>query len=118
MRPARRAAHPLPAVKLPLAGCCAAQLEAVLSSTLCERLQRALIERSGDPAADLRARVAAARALGDLGDPRFERCRGAQGEYLLPPLVKIAAGRYTIGSDEGIYVNEARVHAVDLAALR
>ncbi len=104
------------AVNLPLAGRCAAQPEVVLSSTLRERLRQALVERSRDPAADLRARIAAARALGELGDPRFERRRGSHGEYLLPPLVKIAAGTYTIGSDEGIYANEAPAHAVELAA--
>ena len=104
------------AVNLPLAGRCAAQPEVVLSSTLRERMQRALVERSRDAAADLRARIAAARALGELGDPRFERRRGPHGEYLLPPLVNIAAGSYPIGSDEGIDPDEAPAHALELAA--
>jgi hypothetical protein len=53
-----------------------------------QRLQQALMARSRDPEADLRARIAAARALGDLGDPRFERRRGPDGDNLLPPLVQ------------------------------
>ena len=41
------------------------------------------------------------RILGDLGDPRFDRCRGPYGDYLRPPLVAIEAATYRIGSDEG-----------------
>ena len=72
--------------------------------------------RSRAPEADLRARIAAARALGELGDPRFERRRGPGGDYLLPPLVAIGAGRYTIGSDEGLEADEAPAHDVELPA--
>ncbi len=104
------------AVNLPLAGRCAAQPDVAVSPALRERLQQALVERSRDPAADLRARIAAARALGELGDPRFERRRGPLGEYLLPPLVAIEAGTYPIGSDEGIDPDEAPAHGVELAA--
>ncbi|KFB68957.1 SUMF1/EgtB/PvdO family nonheme iron enzyme [Candidatus Accumulibacter vicinus] len=105
------------AVNLPLAGRCAAQPDVVLSDALRRRLQQALIERSRDPAADLRARIAATRALGELGDPRFERRRGPLGEYLLPPLVALEAGTYPIGSDEGIYPEEAPAHGVEVAAV-
>ncbi|WP_313929253.1 SUMF1/EgtB/PvdO family nonheme iron enzyme [Pseudoxanthomonas sp.] len=106
----------LAAVNLPLAGRCAAQPEVILPETLRGRLQQALLARSRDPSADLRARIAAARALGELGDPRFTRCTGAHGDYLLPPLVDIAAGSYPIGSDEGLYEDEAPVHHVKIAA--
>ena len=78
-------------------------------------IQGLLLARSRDPEADLRARIAAARALGELGDPRFERHGGRHGDYLLPPLVPIEAGTYPIGSDEG-YENEAPAHEVALAA--
>jgi formylglycine-generating enzyme required for sulfatase activity len=71
--------------------------------------------RSRDPEADLRARIAAARALGDLGDPRFERRRGPDGDHLLPPLVPIEGGEYPLGSDEGLYQDEAPAHTVTLA---
>ena len=103
------------AVNLPLAGRCAAQPEVRLLPSLRERLQKALVERSRDPAADLRARIAAARALGQLGDPRFARRRGPFGDYLLPPVVEIAGGDYRIGSDEGLYQDEAPVHELKLA---
>ena len=39
-------------------------------------MRRALVERTQDPAADLRARIAAGLALGELGDPRFVRRQG------------------------------------------
>ena len=100
---------------LPLAGRCAAQPEVTISPSLRQRLQQSLIERSRDPAADLRARIAAARALGELGDPRFERRRGPDSECLLPPVVAIEGGAYRIGSDEGLFADEAPAHQVALA---
>jgi formylglycine-generating enzyme required for sulfatase activity len=102
-------------VNLPLAGRCAAQPDVSVSAPLRQQLQRQLIERSRDEGADLRARIAAARALGELGDPRFERCTGPEGEYLLLPTVAIQGGEYLIGSEEGHYDDEAPVHAVTLA---
>ncbi|MFM9887298.1 MAG: DUF4062 domain-containing protein, partial [Burkholderiales bacterium] len=98
---------------LPLAGRCAAQPDVQCSDGLLKELRAALIERSRHPEADLRARIAAGRALGDLGDPRFERRRGPVGAYLMPPLVEIPAGRYAIGSDEGDD-DERPVHKVEL----
>jgi formylglycine-generating enzyme required for sulfatase activity len=106
----------LMAVNLPLAGRCAAQPDVHLPEALRSGLQQALVERSREPAADLRARIAAARALGGLGDPRFTGHRGAYGDYLLPPLLDIAAGNYPIGSDEGEYDDEAPVHPMQLAS--
>ena len=103
-------------LNLPLAGRCAAQPDITIAPELRTRLQHALVSRSRDPAADLRARIAAARALGDLGDPRFERRRGPDGEYLLPPLIHIDGDTYPIGSDEGLYEDEAPAHRVALAA--
>jgi formylglycine-generating enzyme required for sulfatase activity len=79
-------------------------------------LQQALVARTQDEAADLRARIAAGLALGWLGDPRFERRKGAYGDYLLPPMILIPSGTYTIGSDEGLYNDESPVHTVKLAA--
>jgi hypothetical protein len=66
----------LMAVNLPLAGRCAAPPDVAVSDALRRRLQQALVERSRDATADLRARIAAARALGELGDPRFARRSG------------------------------------------
>ncbi len=77
-------------------------LRGLLSAGLEAEIRWALAARSRDPEADLRARIAAGLVLGDLGDPRFERKTGPWGEYLLPPLVDIRGGVYTIGEDEPI----------------
>jgi formylglycine-generating enzyme required for sulfatase activity len=103
-------------LNLPLAGRSAAQPDVAVSSELRQGLQQALVVRSREPTADLRARIAAARALGELGDPRLERHRGPHGDYLLPPLIPVAAGTYPIGSDEGLYEHEAPAHPVTLDA--
>ncbi|MBK8539267.1 MAG: SUMF1/EgtB/PvdO family nonheme iron enzyme [Ardenticatenia bacterium] len=102
---------------LPLAGRCAAQPESKVTEPVKERLRWSLVNRSRDAKADLRARIAAGEALGELGDPRFKRCVSAEGvEYLLPPMVRVPAGNYTIGSDEGIYPEEAPEHQIWLDA--
>ncbi|HOL64310.1 MAG TPA: SUMF1/EgtB/PvdO family nonheme iron enzyme [Accumulibacter sp.] len=108
----------LRAHNLPLAGRCAAQPEvnAALSPALHVELQQALVARSRDPAADLRARIAAGHALSELGDPRFTRQHGPYGDYLLPPRVTIPAGSYPIDSDEGIDPGEAPARSVELGA--
>ena len=74
----------------------------LLSAGIKDEIRWALAARSRDPEADLRARIAAGLVLGDLGDPRFERRTGPWGEYLLPPLVDVRGGVYTIGDDEPI----------------
>jgi len=101
---------------LALAGRCAAQpeLQPRLPHALQEELRWALVARSRDPAADVRARIAAGEALGALGDPRFAPHEGPFGPYLLPPMAPIPAGRYPIGSDEGIFPEEAPAHLVDV----
>ena len=103
---------------LPLVGRCAAQPEIGVSNELKSKLRRALVERTQDPKADLRARIAAGLALGELGDPRFERYQGSHGDYLLPPLIEIPGGVYSIGSNEGIYEDESPVHPVELKPFR
>jgi formylglycine-generating enzyme required for sulfatase activity len=101
---------------LALAGRCVAQPEVSVSEALKDRVRRGLVERTQDASADLRARIAAGLALGELGDPRFERRQGPYGAYLLPPLIAIPGGAYRIGSDEGLYEDEAPVHTVELQA--
>jgi formylglycine-generating enzyme required for sulfatase activity len=101
---------------LALAGRCAAQPEVNLSDTLRQTLRWALVERTQDTSADLRARIAAGLALGELGDPRFERRQGPYGAYLLPPLIEIPGGTYRIGSDERLYEGGAPVHSVPVSA--
>lgn len=107
----------LMAANLPLAGRAAVQPEITLPEPVKQELQQALLTRSRDEQADLRARIAAGLALGELGDPRFERREGPHGEYLLPSLfVTIPAGRYPIGSEEGD-ADEKPLHHVQLAEL-
>ena len=106
----------LMAANLPLAARCAAAIEVQVSPRLAAELQEALLLRIGDTKADLRGRVAAAEALGELGDPRFERQSGPHGDYLLPPLASIKAGEYAIGSDDSSYDDEKPEHKVAIAA--
>lgn len=86
---------------LVLAARCAAQRDIAsrLGPDVIEPLRRDLFARMRDPEADLRARIAAGLALGDLGGPPYERRRGPYGEYLMPPFVAIPGGAYRIGSD-------------------
>ena len=53
------------AQNLALAGRCAAQPEVSISETLKDMVRRALVERTQDASADLRARIAAGLALGE-----------------------------------------------------
>lgn len=98
----------LMSANLALAGRCAAQPEVLsrLDAEVAEGLRAALSERSRDPAADLRARQAAGRELGTLGDARFARRDGPYGAYLSPPLVELAAGEYVLGDDDAIQFDE------------
>ncbi len=100
---------------LPLAARCAASPEANIGEELKREIQSALIARTQDATADLRARIAAGEALGALGDPRFTRRTGPHGDYLLPPLVRIPGGTYTMGDDKGNYDDEKPAHKVELA---
>jgi hypothetical protein len=104
----------LMAVHVPLAGRCAAQVEGTVSEAVKQTIRRALVERTQDPRADLRARIEAGLALGTLGDPRFERGEGPEGAYLLPPFIQIHGGSYPIGSDEGQEEDERPAHQVDI----
>jgi len=92
----------LMATNLALAGRCANQVEARgrLSESFLDELRWSLVERSRDPEADLRHRIACGLELGWLGDPRFERKAGPYGEYLMPPMAEIPGGEYPIGDDE------------------
>lgn len=103
---------------LPLAARCAASPELSVSDNLKREIQNALIVRTQDKRADLRARITGGEALGTIGDPRFERRTAPHGDYLLPPLVEIPAGTYRMGDDEGSYDDEKPGHTVELASFR
>jgi len=105
-------------VNLPLAARCAAAPDVKVSEPLKNELRHVLIARTQDMAADLRARIAAGLALGDLGDPRFERRTGPFGDYLLPPMATIPAGTYPIGDDNSPYDDEKPAHKVTLEAFQ
>ena len=87
---------------LALAGHCAARddVHKRLAEETLDQLRWALVERSRDREADLRDRIDCGYALGDLGDPRFERRSGPHGEHIMPPLIEIPGGTYSIGDDE------------------
>jgi formylglycine-generating enzyme required for sulfatase activity len=102
----------LMAVNLPLAARCANSVEVRVSDKLKGEIQQALLERIADTQADLRARIVAAEALGELGDPRFERKEGEFGVYLLPPMVQIEGEIYEIGDDKSQYDFEKPAHKV------
>ncbi len=107
----------LPA-NLPLAARAASAPEVKASETLKVEIRAALIARTQDRQADLRARIAAGLALGNLGDPRFERRSGPYGDYRLPPLVSIPAGEYSIGDDDSSFNDEKPAHTVRLEAFQ
>ena len=102
---------------LPLAARCVASPEIKLDdklNRLKDEIRQALVKRSQDQSADLRARIAAGEALGIIGDPRFKRHNGLHGECLLPPTVKIPGGTYPMGLDNAPYEREQPAHAVEL----
>lgn len=100
---------------LALAARCAASAEVKISEDLKREIRQALIDRTQDMTADLRARIAAGEALGLLGDPRFELRSGEFGKYLMPPLVTIPSGKYPMGDDKSDYNFEKPAHTVELA---
>jgi formylglycine-generating enzyme required for sulfatase activity len=103
-------------VHLALAGRCAAQAGLAISDPLRATLETALIERSQDPKADLRARIAAAKALGELGDPRLQAfTMKPDVRGLLPVFASVVGGEYTIGGDPEGYPNEQPARKVILA---
>jgi formylglycine-generating enzyme required for sulfatase activity/class 3 adenylate cyclase len=99
-------------------------VQAKLSAPFLDSLRWALVARSRDPAADLRARIDAGLTLGWLGDPRFPRHSGPHGEYRQGPMVDIPGGSYPIGDDDPIEAfgmsdaNHVPRHTVALGAFR
>ena len=102
--PAAELVERLSAVNLTLAGRAAAAptVRSRLPDDLVQDLATRLVRRSTDPAADLRARIAAGRALGELGDPRLVAGHGPDGDYLMGPLVSLPGGSFSLGEpDDG-----------------
>jgi formylglycine-generating enzyme required for sulfatase activity len=108
-QPARWLAALLP-LNLPLAGRAASAVRDRLQAraegrTVLQELRTALLQRSRDPAVDLRLRIEAGLVLGSLGDPRYVEGKGPQGHrYLLPARahwVSQPGGRFLIGGEGG-----------------
>ncbi len=107
----------LMAHNLPQAGLIAAAPDVTLPEQLKGELRWALVKRSQDIQADLRARIAAGLALGALDDPRFERraTRDGKNLVLVPPMVRVPGGTYVIGLDQSDYESETPAHPVEIA---
>lgn len=86
-------------------------------------LKAKLLERVRNPDADLRARIAAGNALGELGHPKFEAgpCdRNGAPQWLLPPMVSVPQGEHLIGADgeKRVHSQEGPAHRVTLSAFQ
>ncbi|WP_144290095.1 SUMF1/EgtB/PvdO family nonheme iron enzyme [Ideonella sp. A 288] len=115
----------LQAINLPLAGRSALAVKAKLQGSATgnqalQALRQALLDRSRDPATDLRRRIEAAEALGLLGDPRYREGIGPGGARFLWPIaeqwIKVPAGRHVVGSDTPERLDEGPATAVPVAA--
>lgn len=101
---------------LALAGRCAAQPGLSIPERLRGELQTLLIDRTRNPPADLRIRIAAGKALGELGDPRLQEQRVRAGvKPLLPAFASIPGGEYRIGGDPEGYASEHPARNLTLA---
>jgi formylglycine-generating enzyme required for sulfatase activity len=98
---------------LVLAARCATSPEVELSDACKDRLRQDLLARGRDPRADLRARIDAGLALGELGDPRLQRQPGLDAEYIPPKLAPVPPGDYRLGSETGD-PDERPVHTLRL----
>ncbi len=107
----------LMAHNLPQAGLIAAAPDVSLPEKFKDEMRWALVRRSQDMQADLRARITAGLALGALGDPRFERRATRDGKHLVlvPPMVSVPGGTVVIGLDKSDYKRETPAHPVEIA---
>jgi formylglycine-generating enzyme required for sulfatase activity len=101
----------LAAVNLPLAGQCAATLAPRINTFV--PLAERLLARMRDPQSDLRARIAAGKALGEMQALEvlgYQSLTDANGKRIvwLPPSEPIPGGEYRFGSrdDPEAYDNE------------
>jgi len=101
-----------------LAGRCLDEGGATVPDDLRERVRAGLLGGMQAPRVHLRARIAAGHVLGRLGDPRFAVRERDGVQYIVPPLVRVPGGTYTIGSplwDRQAYGDERPRHKVQLA---
>ena len=100
---------------LPLAGRVIAAVPGRFLTETTGALRSKLMERSLDPSADIRARIAAAEALGELGDPRLALVQDAEGAYMIPTMRAIGGAEHRMGSETGA-PDERPAHDVTLPA--
>ena len=119
--PAHALVEAVQAVNPILAGRCLDEGGAEVSDDLQEQVRAGLLDGMQDRRVHLRARIAAGHVLGRLGDPRFVVQERDSVRYIVPPLVHVPGGTYTIGSsrwDRQAYDNERPRHPVQLAEFR
>ena len=98
MRPADPFVDALRKVNLPARGAvrCAAGCDDRARAAAVHSRNSSLASR--EAGADLRSRIAAARALAELGDPRFEEDTGLFGKYSLPPFIDVPVTRIRLAA--------------------
>lgn len=101
-------------VNLPLAARCASQPDVSVSGQVLAEIANGLVAQSTTADADVRIRIAAGLALGELGDPRLQFAEGPVGKYAIPDLVEIPALKYSMGTDSGAYASEGPRHTVEI----
>ena len=90
-----------------------------LVARIVPRVRADLINDLYSPTIHRRARLQAGFTLGRIGDPRFQPQIINGVKVIVPMLVQVPSGRYTIGSvddDADAYDNEHPQHTVDLPA--
>lgn len=92
------------------------EIEARLPEAVIGSLRQRLVTMSADEGVDLRARIEAGLALGELGDPRFALRAGPDGPFLDPPMIRVPEGAYTIGDGSGAHAAAVPEHSVHIAA--
>ena len=82
------------------------------------KLQVSLLEQSQDPAVDLRLRIQAGEALGELGHPELVKKQGPHGDFIEPKLVPISGGAFTMGDDDSNWSRERPAHERSVASFQ
>jgi formylglycine-generating enzyme required for sulfatase activity len=104
-----------------LAGRCLAEAGIPPPPDVAEKTRADLLADLYNPAVHLRARLQAGFVLGRIGDPRFAPQVVDGVRVIVPPMVSVPAGRYTLGSaagEPGAYDDEQPQHGVDLPAFQ
>jgi formylglycine-generating enzyme required for sulfatase activity len=100
-----------------LAGRCLSEGSAAVYDVTRNAVQQALLADMSDPALHRRTRLQAGQLLAATDDPRFEPVTLNDTPVVLPPLVRVAGGTATLGSDdEDAFSNQQPVRQVEVPA--